>query len=956
MREYENILKTSENRLPQRAYYIPYATLEQALEGKREKSPYYKLLNGDWDFAFYERDIDVPKVIEKWDTIDVPSCWQLRGYGQIMYCNSDYPYAVDMPYVLDENACGVYRKYFEIGEDWISRKTHIVFEGVCSCLYLYINGQYVGFSQCSHMQAEFDITPFVKQGKNEVIAKVLRLCVGSYLEDQDFYRHNGIFRDVYLLSREENHINDVFIKADSKTICVDAEKYEIYDGNEKVESLDNPILWNAEKPHLYTVVVYGETEVIPFKVGMREVSKSPDGELLINGVPVKLKGVNHHDTHPENGYTMSDADLRHDLEKMKELNINTIRMSHYPPTPEFLNMCDEMGFYVIDEADIETHGFIRREANFPYTFDVDTGIWPCDRPEFEKEFVERMERMVERDKNHPCIIMWSTGNESGSGVNHKKMVDWTRARDNSRLLHVEDLNRKAEKDENFIEESEYYSDVHSKMYPPLDFCEDFLTNGKFKNPLFLCEYAHAMGIGPGGMHDYVECMYRHKNFIGGCIWEWADHIIYQDGKHLYGGDFGEPIHGSNFCVDGLVFADRSFSSGSLNTKSAYQCIKATLVNGKIEIENRFDFTDLAERKLEIELSVDGKITDRKTLEISLAPHGKTVIDVPFVLPAECKLGAYINIYMYNGDFEEAMCQLDTGIKVAEHVYDAPYTDFSEEGEFIIAKGNGFEYKFSKLYGNFVSIVKNGKELLAKRARLTIYRATTDNERHRRPFFYFYGPNSHMPEHLNNQIDKCYECKIAGNKILTSCSVSGIGRTPAIRYEAVYEFFRNGEVKFTMKGKMKETIKDFLFFLPRFGFEFASPVKNEGFEYFAYGDGESYADMHGHTKMGLYRSNAEAEYVNYPVPQEHGNHYNAKYLKMDGGLEFEALGSFEFNVSEYTAKELDLKTHSHELEKSEFTTIRVDYKNSGIGSGSCGPALDNRYRFDESEFEFGFIMK
>lgn len=953
MKEYENPQRTSDKRLPQRAYYIPYATLEQALEGDRSKSPYYKLLNGVWDFKYYERDFDVPddiSEIDDWADINVPSCWQLYGYDQIMYSNSDYPFPVDDPYVPDENPCGVYRTVFDIEKSWEGRRTHIVFEGAASCLYLYVNGKYAGFTQGSHFQAEFDITDYVKDGKNEVVAKVLKWCVGSYLEDQDFFRFSGIFRDVYLLSREEGYIKDVHIRADTKSITADAERYEIYDGNTKVETLDNPILWNAEKPHLYTVIVYGKTEVIPFKAGMREVRISDENELMINGVSVKLKGVNHHDTHPEKGYAMSEEDLRNDLVKMKELNINTIRMSHYPPTPEFLNMCDEMGFYVVDETDLETHGYIRREASQDYLFDVDKGIWPCDKKEFEKEFVERMQRMVERDKNHACVIMWSTGNESGHGVNHRKMIDWVRSVDNTRLIHVEDLSRKTSVDENSIPVSLKYSDVYSRMYLPISECEE-LCGGKINQPLFLCEYSHAMGNGPGDVHDYVECMYANKSFIGGCIWEWADHVVLKDGKSLYGGDFGEPIHGYNFCVDGLVFADRSFKAGSLNAKYSYQYFEAKLKDGKIEIENRYDFTDLSERIFAAELSVDGVITERKEFTVSLAPHCSTAIDIPFEVPAECVLGTYINIYMLNGNREEGMCQLKVDTNVRKTALAEPFTALTEDREFVYADVCGIEYKFSKVYGNFVSIKKNGTELLADRIKLSVYRATTDNERMLKNKWYLYA-DSHISENMNKLCSKVYDCTTDGNTITVKGSISGISKTPVCRYTTLFEFFADGKVKVTIDGCIKDHIP---LYLPRIGFEIKSPVANDGFVYYGYGDAENYCDMHYHAKMGMYRSTAADEYVDYPMPQEHGNHYNAKILKMDGGLEFTTDGSFEFNVSEYTAEELDTKQHSFELNKNGCTNIRIDYKNSGMGSASCGPELIEKYRLRGGRFNFAFFI-
>lgn len=378
-RIYERSEKTSENREKERSYYIPYDSVDKALAGKRGESAFYRLLNGKWDFHYYERDIDVPDDLDEinaWDKTDVPSCWQMQGYDRHQYTNLNFPFPVDPPFVPDDNPAGVYKRTFEINSDWAKRKTYIVFEGAATCLFLYVNGKYVGFSMVSRMQSEFNITPFVKEGTNTVAVKVIKWCIGSYLEDQDCFRMNGIFRDVYLLSRAKGHAKDIEIKADTKKIEVSEPDYEIFDAEGKSlgKEVENPILWSAEKPYIYTVVVKKAGEFIPFKVGMREIVINSEGELLINGSPVKMMGVNHHDTHPLTGYYVTDDFLYEELLKMKALNINCIRTSHYPPVPEFLNMTDELGFYVIDEADMESHGFNTRNIGGAGSFvalDVD---------------------------------------------------------------------------------------------------------------------------------------------------------------------------------------------------------------------------------------------------------------------------------------------------------------------------------------------------------------------------------------------------------------------------------------------------------------------------------------------------------------------------------------------------------------------------------------------------------
>ncbi len=946
MRFYENLLKTSENREPQRAYYIPYHSLESALEGDRSKSEYFRLLNGCWDFAYFKRDIDVPEIgsIVFPDKIPVPSCWQSLGYEPPCYTNVCYPHPIDAPYVPDDNPCGVYSRTFTLDGAWSKRRTCIVFEGVSSCLVLFVNGKYAGFSQGSHLQSEFDITDFVREGENTVCAKVLKWCAGSYLEDQDFFRFSGIFRDVYLLSREEDYIRDVFIKADTKSITVDADDYEIYSDGKKIESLDSPILWNAENPHLYTVIVRGKTEFLPFLVGMREVSVSPRGELLINGTSVILKGVNHHDTHPSHGYCMTDEELLRDLTLMKELNINTVRTSHYPPTPEFLNMCDRLGFYVIDETDLETHGYVLREGGTPHGFDVDDPIWPCTDPEFEHEFVERMQRMVERDKNHACVIMWSTGNESGHGKNHISMINWTKNRDRSRLIHCEDASRKGDFSN---------TDVISHMYHSPSMLEKYGSNPENTMPYFLCEYAHAMGNGPGDVHDYVEVFRKYPNLIGGCIWEWADHTVLSDGVRKYGGDFGELTHDKNFCCDGLVFSDRSFKAGSLNAKYCYQYFDAELCGGRLRLTNLYDFTNLDKYTLLISLDTDGETTAEHEMRISLAPHESCELDLPFSLPSECELGSFVTVSLLD-DFgsEVGMKQLDFGVRVKPLEISAPLASLRCDDLHVYIDGCGYSYVFNRHYGCFESIIKNGREQLADFVRLTAWRAPTDNDRHVKKKWGLIDGDTWSGENMNRLFSKVYSCDVCGNKITVSGSLAGVARLPFLTHTVTYEFYKHGEVKVALHAKLRDGLETFL---PRLGFEFTSPVPNDSFIYFGMGDCECYCDMNSHAKVGMYHSDAKSEYVNYVVPQEHGNHIRTKLLKMNSGLTFATDGEFEFCVSEYTSDALTKATHTDELKPNGRTNIRIDYKVSGIGSNSCGPELMEKYRLDEKELEFEFYI-
>ena len=578
MRIYENPEKTAKNRLPQRAYYIPSGISTRTM------------LNGDWRFHYFARDIDVPEQITEWDTVPVPSCWQLLGYEEPNYTNINYPYPCDAPFVPDDNPVGVYERDFALDALW--GKVYFVLEGVSSCAFVSVNGSFVGFTQGSHLQAEFDITPFVREGENTLRVAVLKWCCGSYLEDQDAFRYNGIFRDCYLLQRPVGHLRDVHVTAEGSTVTVktdapaavalfapNGEKLGEKEGDCVSFTVNDPVLWTAETPALYTAVLTRDGETVSVRTGFRSIAISDTHALLINGVAVKLHGVNHHDTDKFRGWCQNDAALRRDLRLMKELNINCIRTSHYPPTPYFLELCDEMGFYVILETDIETHGFVRRNPNVSYGYDVESPDWPCQRAEWKHEFVERMERAILRDRNHPSIIMWSTGNESGHGVNHIAMIKRARAEKDGRLIHCEDASRKGDNSN---------VDVISQMYWSIPDIEKFIATAD--KPFFLCEYAHAMGNGPGDVCDYNALFDRHDALIGGCIWEWADHVVTVDGVQKYGGDFASELtNDGNFCCDGMVFADRSLKAGSLEVKTAYQPMRTAFENGVLSVYNRFDF-------------------------------------------------------------------------------------------------------------------------------------------------------------------------------------------------------------------------------------------------------------------------------------------------------------------------------------------------------------------------------
>ena len=936
MRHYENPQRTSENRCPSRAWYIPGGVSRQVQ------------LNGDWQFAFFNRDIDVPDAIEQWDTIPVPSCWQLQGYENPNYSNINYPYPCDPPYVPDDNPCGVYQRTFQL-DQW--GRTYFVFEGVSSCAYLYINGRYVGFTQGSHILSEFDITDYVNQGVNTVRVKVLKWCCGSYLEDQDFFRYNGIFRDVYLLQRPENHITDVEMIPNDRCISLSfagEAQVRIFDGDcllteQTVQGKfefapENPVLWNAEKPHLYTVQLERAGEMITLRTGLRKIEISDKYEILVNGVPVKFHGVNHHDTSPNRGWCQSEAELRKDLELMKRLNINCVRTSHYPPAPVFLQMCDELGLYVICETDIETHGFLRRLPNVPYRYDVDSNAWPCTMADWKHEFVDRMQRMVENFKNHPSIFMWSTGNESGHGSNHVEMIRWTRQRDPSRLVHAEDASRKGQI---------HNADVFSMMYSSLRDVEGYALCDDINMPVFLCEYSHAMGNGPGDVWDYNALFDRYPKLAGGCIWEWADHVVNVDGVQRYGGDFeGEMTHDGNFCCDGLVFSDRSLKAGSLEAKAAYQPIRTTYEDGVLTVYNRLDFTGLEKYQFFYTIEVDGAPLIRRQLQLDAAPHTSVRVDIPYEIQA-ARFGVQLNAELWKDGVLWAHTQ-HTLPSLSPKVLEEPLLSLTEDDQNIYARGDDFAYTFSKHYGVFTSLVVNGREQLAERPVLTAHRAPTDNDRNIQ--LRWMQLNEWQGENLDKSSVKIYECALDGDTIVVRGALSGISRTPLLKFTQRVRILTSGQIQLELTGDIR---KDAIW-LPRLGYEFTLPQENAAFRYYGNGPCESYRDLCHAGRVGLYDSEARGEYVPYVRPQEHGNHTAVRWLRI-GDLEF-AADDMEINVSQFAAAALTKAEHTDELISDGRTHLRVDYKVSGLGSNSCGPDLEKIYRLEEKKIHFRFSIR
>ena len=936
-RFYEDLNRISENRLPQRSFYIP--------EGEAK----YTLLNGVWDFAFFENG-DLAGEPEHWDTIPVPSCWQMQGYEHPNYTNVRYPYPVDPPYVPDVNPMGVYRRSF-VREDG-QKKLYLVLEGVSSCAQVEVNGRYVGYTQGSHLQAEFDISDFAAVGENTLVIRVRKWCSGSYLEDQDFLRFNGIFRDVYLLERPQGHIVDVEVRtqgekvwistgADTEAVLRDGSGQVVASGSFRGETeltVADPVLWNAEKPYLYDLELRSAGEVIHQDVGFRTVAISPKKELLINGVAVKLRGVNHHDSKPDTGWVMTAEELRRDLELMKQLNMNCVRTSHYPPAPEFLQMCDRMGFYVILETDLETHGFTQRYGSERSGYDMEYPGWPAVDTAWRPSFMDRMIRAVERDKNHASIIMWSTGNESGHGDNHKAMIDWTRSRKDGRLIHCEDASRKEMNDR---------PDVYSRMYPSVKSIEGFATDDIHTMPVFLCEYSHAMGNGPGDVWQYWEKILTYPRLIGGCIWEWCDHNVIENGVAKYGGDFpGELTHDYNFCCDGMVFSDRGFKAGTYEIQAAYAPFRISWDNGRIRYWHLMDFTDLSEYRLRYRLRCDGAVLEEKVITLEAQPHSYVYIYPEKRFPLTCALGCAAEVTLLRQDGTEvSTLECDPGVPVAVRGGVAAPAVLEEDSKWIWVRGERFVYRISKQLGAFDSICVDGEELLAAPVFIDALRAPTDNDGRIMRAKWLQGEN------LDRVFGKVYELSVQDGTVEVSGSVAAVSRVPFFRYTAVMRFGADSTVEVQLDGRIHEESP----WLPRLGFTFPLKHKNAGMRYFGYGPLETYRDTYHHARLDWHETTAEQEYVPYVYPQEHGNHFSVRRTEVCGKLGFSCPEGMDVNLSLYTAKQLAMADHTDEIGESTGSWLRIDYKNSGIGSNSCGPELMNQYRLEEKEIHFGFTM-
>ena len=1002
-RYYENLSVLHENTMPARAYYIPASRRMDNLVEHREESDRMQLLNGTWKFQYFNSIYDIQDSFfeknydtENFDEIQVPSVWQMAGYDTHQYTNIRYPFPFDPPYVPQDIPCGAYVHTFEYSRDEKAPKSFLNFEGVDSCFYVWINGSYIGYSQVSHMTSEFDVTDVLQDGTNTVAVLVMKWCDGSYLEDQDKFRMSGIFRDVYILKRPKQAISDYHIKTRIEDMLAKVEiemkfysplnvKISIEDRNGAVVALGSiaeegtavleiasPELWNTENPYLYKLILETENEVIVDHIALRKI-EIKDQVIYLNGQKIKFRGVNRHDSDPVTGFTINPEQITTDLTLMKQHNFNAIRSSHYPNAPFFYEMCDKYGFMVIDEADIEAHGpfMIYRKEDTDYNRFKRWNEKIADDPVWEEAIVDRVKLMVERDKNRFCIVMWSMGNESAYGCNFEKALEWTKNFDPDRITQYESARYR-----NYDETYDYSNlDVYSRMYPALSEIQEYLDKDGSK-PFLLVEYCHSMGNGPGDFEDYFQMIQDNDKMCGGFVWEWCDHAIAhgtaENGKtiYAYGGDHGEEIHDGNFCMDGLVYPDRTVHTGLLEYKNVYRparVISYDKESGELVLHNYMDFDNLKDYvKISYELTQDGLLIGKgKLAEVSVVPHseGKTNLQVNVPENGKCylKLTYHLKKEMplleedYILGFDEIeVSQKDAKCQLAEKWVKKTVTDselqVSEDDTQIHINGREFAYTIDRRTALFTEMKFAGREYLNHPMELNIWRAPTDND--------MYIKSEWKKAHYDKAYTRAYTTEVVqgkhGVKITSHASVVAETVQKILDVTITWKIEAAGKIDADIAVTKDDEFPD----LPRFGVRMFLDKKLSAARYFGMGPQESYCDKHQAASHGLYQANVDDLHEDYIRPQENGSHYDCEYVELNNsryGIVVSAENAFSFNASYYTQEELEKKTHNYELTESDSVVFCVDYALNGIGSNSCGPVVLDQYRFDDVLFRFQFTL-
>ena len=980
--DWENPDMIGRNKEAPHATLMPFADAATAMGGERIASPWFKSLNGPWKFHwapnpderpvdFYRPDFDV----EGWDEIPVPANWQLQGYGYPIYTNIAYAWGdPDPPYVPhDFNPIGSYRRTFTIPDDWAGRQIVLHFAGVDSAFYLWVNGQKVGYSQGSRTPAEFNITSYLKSGENVLAAAVYRYSDGSYLECQDFWRLSGIFRDVFFFSvanldirdfqvdtalderyrdaqldltlwvrnfgeaREAVRIEAELVDADGTKVLDPLTSKDSVGGGEETTvrlsaTVTNPAKWSAEEPNLYTLLLTlkdsegSVVEVLSTKVGFRS-SEIKGGQLLVNGVPILIKGTNRHEHDPVTGHVMSRESMIEDILLMKQYNLNAVRTSHYPDVPEWYELTDEYGLYVIDEANIESHGI---------GYDPDKTLG--NKPEWEKAHMDRTMSMVERDKNHPSVIIWSLGNEGGDGVNFEATSAWIHERDPSRPVHYERA------------EMRPHTDIYAPMYASVAEIERYAWNHSDR-PLILCEYSHAMGNSNGGFKEYWDTIYRYPQLQGGFVWDWVDQCLLKEvpgrpGETYfgYGGDF-EPegvFHDDNFCMNGLVSADRTPHPGLYEVKKVYQYIRTTaldLAEGQVEILNLYDFKAVNDVNASWTVMADGEVLAKGMLpELDLAPGQSQTVTIPYpTIDPEPGVEYWLNLSYRLADETP---WADAGHEIAWEQFKLPFAAAMPEPDIaalpelaleetdttITVSGNDLQVKLNKTTGMMESYRYGDVELIESGPRPFFWRAPIDNDR-----------GNDLPERSAVWRAASHNWRIADTRAVRIepgvIEVRFEGFLPDVdsSNEIVYTVYGNGEIRVDNSIRLGDTE---LPEMPRFGMQMTVPAAFDTITWYGRGPHESYWDRKAGAAVGVYSGSVEEQYFDYSEPQENGNKTDVRWVSLtrSDGVGIEAVGMPLLSVSAhfYTTEDMEKAKHRYEMTRRDFVTLNVDYRQTGVG--------------------------
>ena len=1011
-RYFEDLGVLHEHTLPPRAYYVPASAPIASSPWEREKSDRFHLLSGRWAFRYLPSIHDLTEPF--WETpdaapegftmIQVPSTWQHLGYDHHQYTNVRYPIPFDPPHVPQDNPCGTYIRDFDHTPDPAAPTTQLVFEGVDSCFYVWLNGAYVGYSQVSHATAEFDVTEHIRPGTNRLAVLVLKWCDGTYLEDQDKFRTSGIFRDVYLLNRPEAVLFDYTVTtslgpvigtAPATAVVEIRGSYrggavpttaELTDHEGRVLAAgvlepfagcpDNthharltvtaPRLWSAEAPYLHTLVLTTPGEVITDRVGVREI-EARDAVVRLNGSPITLRGVNRHDSDPVTGPVVGLDHMKRDLQLMKEHNINAVRSSHYPNDPRFYQLCDEYGFYVMSEADNESHGTQTRFLADP-SWENQVEHWNepiADNPAWTEATVDRMKLCVHREKNRPSIISWSAGNECSYGCTLEAALLWVKGFDPTRLTHYESSyyrDSKRRYDYSCI-------DLYSRMYPGIEEIRDYLDSDPDK-PFILVEYCHAMGNGPGDLEDYWEIIRDDDRMCGGFVWEWCDHAVAAgtsgDGRPVfrYGGDHGEDIHDGNFCVDGLVSPDRIPHPGLAELKNVQRPARVVEYDqdeGLLTIHNDLDHTDLSQyARVSWEVRCDGVVVDRGDIDLTdpVPPHTSVMLRCEPRIPHAGKCHLLVTHRLARPEpllpaghvlgFDEVPLRNADGrhrrvAELAHRPTPRGSVRVAREGTRIDVAAAGLCCTIDTRTGLPAALVVNGREVLERPAELNIWRAPTDNDRIVRLEW--------ERAHYHRATARAYAVDVAEEpgRATISADVALVAPTvqPALRGRLIWTVTADGVLGLILR--MRRTLG--FPSLPRLGLRLFLPESVNRVDYHGLGPFESYADKHRASHHGAFSADVANLHEDYIRPQENGSHADCDEVTVSGGgLVLTAVGQtpFSFNASRYTQEELAARHRNTDLRPSGSTVLCLDAAMAGIGSNSCGPALRSRYRVDGHE--------